>query len=411
MSTVALFTSEPFVVDGDRSLLTRSKFDTISLMSEPFDEVIIYSTHKNIGEEKTNYYNLPVKYKCESIGRFDESSKLKRMFRMVKDGLLFFKRTRKVDVVYTRIPMWDAYIPSLMALLLGRKRYVSLHGDIEEALEIALKGKSPLFRNALIFLMGKLTRVIVNNADLLFVSGPELQKKYAPKKKNVVPFLDSGYLAKDIVKGVPKIKQENIIKLLYVGELVERKGIVYLLGAVRELATQGYAVELSLIGTGDSELYKTIAKEYGIAELVNFKGYVPYGPELFEEYRKADIMVLPSIGTEGWSRVIVEANVNGIPVITTEVGSLGHAVREFNNGLVVDKESGAAIAGAIKEIVNDRDLHASLVEGAFQRANKYCVEKELTKIWAAIQGTYPDVVGKPPSDPEKLCPGAKLSLA
>ena len=413
MSKVAMFTSESFVVRGDKVLMSRSRYDTVSLMCEPFDEVVCYMLHADTGSARTELFQLPDKYHIVSIGPESRRGKLARLVRMGLDALRFPSRMRGCDVAYVRIPMWDAYVPALCAILLRRRRVVSLHGDIEEALEIALSDAPLLLRKTMVRLMGMLTRFIVKHANVLFISGSALGEKYACDRHDAILFLDSGYSGEDIIRR-RSVCDGPTVRLLYVGELTERKGITYLLRAVRILRKRGREIALRIVGEGvtggDLPRYRREAEDLGIAGIVEFVGYVPYGAALFEEYRKADILILPSIGTEGWSRVIIEANANGALVVTTDVGSLGHAVRECNCGLIAETASADSIADRVEQLLDDPDLRRLLLEGAWNRARLHSVEQELTRVWKTLHNRFPEIVHPVPAD-QPLRPSVRLKKA
>jgi glycosyltransferase involved in cell wall biosynthesis len=132
--------------------------------------------------------------------------------------------------------------------------------------------------------------------------------------------------------------------------------------------------------------------ELGLDGNVEFVGYVPYGPKLFDEYLRADIFVLPPIGTEGWSRVLIEANAHGLPTVTTDVGSLGRSTREFESGLVVRPGSAVEIANAVATIIRDGDLRRRLIKGSLSRAAFHTRSQEEERVWRALAAAYPEFV-------------------
>lgn len=408
MSRALMHTSEPFHREKGVCKTTRSKYDTISLMCEPFDEIFYCTPHIDGNPDGLQLHALPDKYRCISTGNRRKDGKVRRVLHMTLEAILFPFRCRRADIAYARLPMWDAYLPALLAAVFAPRRAVSLHGDIEEVLDLALKEKPRWFRRFMVRSVGGLTRFIAARAHVLFTSGPALGEKYAPQRTDIVPFLDSGYLQEDIFRR-ESVCESSETRLLYVGELVERKGISYLLRATAMLKERGRRVVLRLVGAGDDQRYRREAEELGISDLVDFAGRVPYGPALFSEYRKADIFVLPSIGTEGWSRVIIEANANGVPVVATDTGSLGHAVRECNCGLAAEPASASSLAECIERIMTDDQLRRRLLKGAADRAELHSVERELARVWTALHEAFPAVVRPAPTDAESLMPSLRLT--
>ena len=85
------------------------------------------------------------------------------------------------------------------------------------------------------------------------------------------------------------------------------------------------------------------------------RGLGPNSPKLLQLFAEADLFVLPSFG-ECLAVVLMEATAAGLPVITTNVGALGEAVREGESGLLVEAGDGAALRAALERLVDDADL-------------------------------------------------------
>ena len=85
-------------------------------------------------------------------------------------------------------------------------------------------------------------------------------------------------------------------------------------------------------------------------------------------YRQSDIFVSASL-QEGMSNAMLEAMASGLPIITTRCEGVEELVTD--NGLVVEKASGEAIAGAIKKLANDRPLCEQMAKAARTRAEQF----------------------------------------
>jgi glycosyltransferase involved in cell wall biosynthesis len=158
--------------------------------------------------------------------------------------------------------------------------------------------------------------------------------------------------------------------VLYVGRLVEEKGVRVLLDAWRTLAARSPAAgpaPPALVVVGDGPLAAEVAATPGARLL---------GPLARERlpvaYDAADLLVLPSIPTprfrEPWGLVCNEALHQGTPVVATSaVGAVaGGLVRDGATGLVVAPGDARALADAIARLLADPALRARL--GAAGRA-------------------------------------------
>lgn len=144
------------------------------------------------------------------------------------------------------------------------------------------------------------------------------------------------------------------LRLLFAGEVGLRKGVPYLLEALR-------LIDSALIETvvaGRLVLDRSRLRPY--EHLAAFPGAVPRRemPSLFQW---ADILVLPSI-CEGSAVVAYEALASGVPVIATP--NAGVPVRDGIDGLIVPIRDAEALAAALERFVRDRDFLRSCSEKA-----------------------------------------------
>ncbi len=156
-------------------------------------------------------------------------------------------------------------------------------------------------------------------------------------------------------------------ELLFVGRLVERKGVVHLLEALARLPASTPA-RLRVVGEGPLRpALERRAAELGLEGRVAFDGFV--AREVLEErYRACDAFVLPAVvdakgDTEGLGVVLVEALSYGKPVIASGVGGIVDIVRDGETGLLVPPADAGALAAAIELLAADRALARRLGRG------------------------------------------------
>ena len=151
------------------------------------------------------------------------------------------------------------------------------------------------------------------------------------------------------------------VRLLFVGALVLRKGIPYLLEAVQRVRSLGVA--LTLAGTISVE--RTALARF--AEFTQVRGHLLH-EEMPELYRSHDVYVFPSL-VEGSSLSIYEALATGLPVITTP--NSGSIVRHGVEGLIVAPRDTDALAAAIETLVRDPELRLQMGRAARERALRF----------------------------------------
>jgi glycosyltransferase involved in cell wall biosynthesis len=158
------------------------------------------------------------------------------------------------------------------------------------------------------------------------------------------------------------------LRLLFVGRLVERKGVEVLVRALSALSARPDA-ELTVIGTGErAPIIERTARVHGVADRVRMLGSVSR-ERLVESYADHDIFVLPAIvdekgDTEGLGVVLLEALRFERPVIASGIGGIKDIVEHGRSGLLVPPGDPDALASAIETMIRDPEkARAMAAEG------------------------------------------------
>src|SRR5258706_239269 len=137
---------------------------------------------------------------------------------------------------------------------------------------------------------------------------------------------------------------------LFVGRLVERKGVAHLIEAIARLGPAERAPRLEIVGEGPERPgLEALAQRLGVANRVVFRGKIP-ADELQASYARAAVCVLPSVldargDTEGLGVVLLEAMNHGTPVVASRVSGIPDIVGDGVSGLPVPP-GGADAPGA-----------------------------------------------------------------
>jgi glycosyltransferase involved in cell wall biosynthesis len=111
--------------------------------------------------------------------------------------------------------------------------------------------------------------------------------------------------------------RSEVVRLLSVGYLEERKGHSYVLKAIKRLVDQGYRLRYVVVGSGpqDAKL-RALTQELGLAEFVSFEGYKAH-QDVWSYFANCDIFALPS-WQEAFGIVYIESLGQGKPVVGCE---------------------------------------------------------------------------------------------
>jgi teichuronic acid biosynthesis glycosyltransferase TuaC len=160
--------------------------------------------------------------------------------------------------------------------------------------------------------------------------------------------------------------------VVYVGRLVEAKGLRELVEASRELAAADERFRLVLVGDGGMKAkLQALIHSAGLADKVRLPGGLP--PEQVAEWIcAADVLTLPS-WSEGYPNVVVEAVACGRPVVATDVGGTREIINASNGILVAPKNPKQLRAGLEQALGRSWD-HAAIAAAMRRSWNDVAIE-------------------------------------
>jgi glycosyltransferase involved in cell wall biosynthesis len=162
-------------------------------------------------------------------------------------------------------------------------------------------------------------------------------------------------------------------RLLYIGRVVEQKGVVT---AIEALSLLPKASTLRIVGEGDAayvtELHR-LADRLGVSDQVQFHPPVQRS-ELVSVYRAADVVLFPVTWAEPWGLVPLEAMASGRPVVATGRGGSADFLRSGENCLQFPAGDAAALAQSITTLAQNSDLRERIREGGHATASRHSEE-------------------------------------
>jgi glycosyltransferase involved in cell wall biosynthesis len=161
--------------------------------------------------------------------------------------------------------------------------------------------------------------------------------------------------------------QSGPLRILFLGNVIERKGLHTLLKAISH---QPSAFRLEVVGSFASEPeYKMriqkMIQQYDLSSFVSLHGSLDKEP-LIEKLRQAHVLVVPS-SYEGYGIVYLEGMAFGLPALGTTAGAAGEIIQDGETGYLIQPEDSAALFGHLKKLAEDRGLLTRLSLNARQR--------------------------------------------
>jgi|HubBroStandDraft_6_1064221.scaffolds.fasta_scaffold50504_1 glycosyltransferase involved in cell wall biosynthesis len=175
-----------------------------------------------------------------------------------------------------------------------------------------------------------------------------------------------------------------IVRLLFVGLLIEDKGIFVLLEALALLKARGTEFEARLIGSFNDSFVeqraRAIVRRTDLDHDIQFEGELR-GNTLLQAYADADIFCFPSFfAAESFGLVCVEAMRASLPVVATEWRGIPEVVEHGRTGLIVPPRASGPLADALERLINDPDLRAEFGRRGRERflthftVERFCAE-------------------------------------
>jgi glycosyltransferase involved in cell wall biosynthesis len=281
----------------------------------------------------------------------------------------------KIDLIHSHWVVPSGLVGASIAFIWRKPHIISCH-----VLDVNLFGK---FRFSLPILSAILasTDLITTNSTYTKQQIEALVPQTRPCR--VIP------MGVDLPHNPPAVKDSRRHMILFVGRLVEWKGIDTLIRSmtqVRETIPDG---RLTIVGEGllhDS--LQCLVQDIGLTETVRFSGRVS-DEDLAILYDSASVFVLPSrsyqgLVMEGLGVVLLEAMSHGVPVIGSNVGGIPDIITDGENGFLVPERDPAILAEKIVTLLTDTTLAER-----FRQAGYNTVRTRFS--WEEISRQFSDV--------------------
>ncbi len=206
------------------------------------------------------------------------------------------------------------------------------------------------------------------------------------------------YEGLELARFTPPVQRSNAdgpIKLLSVARLIEEKGLVYLLQALKLLQEDGRTFQCEIVGAADAPSYGqemlSLRDSLGLQSLVSFGGALPFD-QVLQKYATADIFVLPCIvasngGRDVTPNALIEAMAMQLAVAATNITGIPEIVEHGVSGLLMPPRNAPALALTLGRLLDDPSLRRSLGEKARQRVEaQFDLAQNIRRYLALFEG-------------------------
>lgn len=374
----------PFVYELCRRLI--KKYD-IQVLAPHAPGALCEEVLDGIKVRRFCYFYEPMQNLCYRSGILSNLKENPRRYGLIPFfflaeilAIINFIRKGKVDLIHAHWLLPQG-LAGLLACLISRRRIpvlctshggdlYGLKGRLLERLKLFVLSKSSAITVVSQAMRNKVKRLGLSSDKVEVIPmGVELQRRF-----------------------VPPDRKENRDSILFVGRLVKKKGLKYLINALPFILERHGATRLDIVGDGiERKNCEEQVKKLGLSEHVCFHGALRQ--ELLPAfYNNADIVVFPSIiaddgDQEGFGLVLVEAMGCGCAVVITDLPAMQDIVIDGKTGFVVPQKTVSPLAEKIIFLLKNDAVREKLG----YNARKY-VEGKFD--WEIIVQQYDNLIDK-----------------
>ena len=290
--------------------------------------------------------------------------------------ILFFVKgvriAKQCDLIHAQF-LLSGVVGAWIKRIMGRELIITAHGS-----EVYMIPEAGLFQKSYI-------RAISNANAIITVSNANKERLTAlGLPEDMISVIPNGIELSMFNNTISTLRvHEAGIQIVWVGRMVEVKGLVYLFSAMRIIVSDYPNSKLTLIGDGPlKNKLEWLAGEMSLTENITFIGYVK-NTAVPQYLKEADIFVLPSL-SEGFPVVIPEAMAAGKPIVASNVGGIPDAVTEGVTGFLVAPENAELLAEKIIYLIEHPEVRVSM-----GKAGRKKVEERFT--WGKIAGRISEI--------------------
>ncbi len=177
----------------------------------------------------------------------------------------------------------------------------------------------------------------------------------------------------------------DTLRLLFVGQSVERKGLPLLVRSFEALR-EHIPTELTVIGPTHEELAPMMLDDRGVRVLGKVDDRRKH-----EELERADVLCAPSLHGESFGMVLTEAFASGTPVVASDIAGYRDVVRDGVDGVLVPPGDAQALAEALRDLADEAERRREMARAAARDVERFAWPHVAEQVFEA----YEDAIATP----------------
>jgi len=189
----------------------------------------------------------------------------------------------------------------------------------------------------------------------------------------------------EALAGAGRRAQGDRLRIVFVGQSVERKGLPLLLRAFEALR-EHIPAELTVIGPSPEELAPLLLDDRGVRVLGKVDDLSKRS-----ELARADVLCAPSLRGESFGMVLTEAFAAGTPVVASDIAGYRDVVRNGVDGMLVPPADAQALALALRDLWDEPARRAEMARAAARDVQRFA----WSRVAGEVMEAYQDAIATP----------------
>jgi len=368
------------------SIATSGSQPRVAILGPALAAISGVSTHVNMLLASSLRQNFELlHFRVGSEGR-EESvlEKLGRFFLSPFQLAIFLARSR-VDIVHLNTSLdakayWRDLTYLIVAKLLRCRVVNQIHG-----------GPNPVdFFPRSVWLTWILRQFLVRSDAVTVLSSGEFAAYTSFDLRINVRLVPNAIESSALIDEPGSVNTHEPLRLIYVGRIIEAKGLFDTVEALRQLRQQGRRFTFVVAGTGrDEARLREAVRAAGVEDCTRMLGGV-FGAAKNRLWLESDVFLFPTRHMEGLPYALLEAMASGSVPIVTPVAAIPDVLQSDSQGFLIPACDPMRLATAVAQLDDDRPRLAQMAQAARRRISE---SYTISRLAADFDAIYRQVLG------------------